>query len=542
MTVSPLPSFSRISWPVFGAAAVFTSITLALIAGTMRWTGGQLVYPVDDSYIHMAVAKTLATHGSFGVTPGRFEPASSSPLWTLLVAAAFRVFGVHDSAAMWLALLAALGALFALDHVLAFTMPHPLSRAAAALAIALAIPLPALVYTGMEPALHVLLVLVLTWSVAHVIHSDRNVSPARLVGLIVLVAVSELVRFETAFVIGPLALAAALRRRTALAASLVVGAAVAVGGYSWFSLAHGGLWLPNSVLLKSEIAHLHSGAEWRDFLVRVPTRLAQRPNAHLLAVALAAFGWLAWNRRASDSAAARIRTVLVVYVVTMTLHLQLAAVGSFFRYEAYVFALGLSAVVAALFVTFRAPRTMSSRRLTFSFVATSAAVVVLAAPIVVRALRPVSRAALAGRNIFEQQVQMGRFVRDYLPGARVALNDLGAIGYFSNATVVDLAGLATTEVARARLAGTYDTAFIEELCARQQVSVALLYKSWFERFGGLPRSWYPVAQWTIRDNIIAGDDDVTIYALRTSSADTLREAVRAFQARMPSRVQVELLP
>ena len=41
-------------------------------------TGATLVYGLDDAYIHMAIAKNLARHGVWGVTPFHFASASSS--------------------------------------------------------------------------------------------------------------------------------------------------------------------------------------------------------------------------------------------------------------------------------------------------------------------------------------------------------------------------------------------------------------------------------------------------------------------------------
>ena len=51
----------------------------------LRATGGVFMYPLDDPFIHMQVAKNLAFHQTWGIFPGEFASASSSLLYTLLL-------------------------------------------------------------------------------------------------------------------------------------------------------------------------------------------------------------------------------------------------------------------------------------------------------------------------------------------------------------------------------------------------------------------------------------------------------------------------
>src|SRR5688500_6460269 len=66
------------------------------LVGILLWvslarTGGTFVYAQDDPYIHLALARTLADHGVWGIRPAEFTSASSSPLWTLLLAALWKL-------------------------------------------------------------------------------------------------------------------------------------------------------------------------------------------------------------------------------------------------------------------------------------------------------------------------------------------------------------------------------------------------------------------------------------------------------------------
>ncbi|HVS96521.1 MAG TPA: hypothetical protein VHE54_08535, partial [Puia sp.] len=64
-----------------------TVLILALIAvvvpvaaieiNVLRHTGGTFMYPLDDTFIHMALARNLSFHGNWGMNPYAFASASS---------------------------------------------------------------------------------------------------------------------------------------------------------------------------------------------------------------------------------------------------------------------------------------------------------------------------------------------------------------------------------------------------------------------------------------------------------------------------------
>src|SRR5438552_9784183 len=81
-------------WPVCAAAAIYLAAVAAVVAISVRRNDGRFVYPLDDTYIHMAIAKHAALDHVWGVTPYAFTSSTSSPLWTLLLAATYAVVGV----------------------------------------------------------------------------------------------------------------------------------------------------------------------------------------------------------------------------------------------------------------------------------------------------------------------------------------------------------------------------------------------------------------------------------------------------------------
>lgn len=531
--------------PVVAVMLVLLGVTAALLRRCLQVCEGHLVYALDDPYIHMTMARNLATHGSWGIAPGAFDPASSSPLWTLMLAALVRTFGSHEAMPLILNVLCMLGVVVVLDRALREVIPRPIVRGGVLLVILLAIGLPGLALTGMEPILHVLIALLLAWAAAQRLGGPVPTSRRGEVRIAMLAALAVLARFESLFLIGSLGVAALARRRFATAAALAAGAGTALAGYAAFALPQGGLWLPNSVLLHDSLGHRHAYEGWEQFVRRIPDHFQHDRTEHLPALLVASAWFLLPRRGITSPHASAARVLLAVTGVTLLIHMQLADLDAFFRrYEAYLVALGVFGVVVALASGLGGlPDGPFSRlpRVPAPAIAALAAVTFFT-PFLIRGQQLLRWTPRASQNIYEQQLQMARFVRERFRDRVVAINDLGAVSYYGGARVIDLCGLASMPIARAILAKRYDTAFIERFCAAQGVEVALVYESWFVGTSSLPRMWVPVARWTLRDNLAAGDETVTLFATNPATADRVRKAEREFSATLPPRVAVETLP
>src|SRR5690606_4565753 len=200
--------------PAARLAAVTVVVTVvALYAATTWLTSGTFVYPIDDPAIHLAVARRLAHDGTWGVVAGEFQSASSSPLWTVLLAPT-----------QWLVRGAA-GELVPL-----------------ALAVAAAVAVVWLLRDGLAA-----------------------LRPGRRRPPVALAAAATATRYETGGVVVALAVGLAVaglgpwrdpdtppapaRRRVGAVAALAATAAAVVGGVGAVSLAFGQGLLPNSVVL-----------------------------------------------------------------------------------------------------------------------------------------------------------------------------------------------------------------------------------------------------------------------------------------------------
>src|SRR4029079_5892389 len=75
---------------VAGVAATFLPV-ISYEVQALR-LNGTFIYPVDDAFIHMELAKNLAFYGNWGINSHEFGAASSSILYTLILALLTKIF------------------------------------------------------------------------------------------------------------------------------------------------------------------------------------------------------------------------------------------------------------------------------------------------------------------------------------------------------------------------------------------------------------------------------------------------------------------
>jgi hypothetical protein len=222
-------------------------------------------------------------------------------------------------------------------------------------------------------------------------------------------------------------------------------------------------------------------------------------------------------------------------LIALGLHVVLAGIGSFYRYESYLVAMWIVSLAASLPTLGAAlPR---GRRRAAVVLAIALASAPVAAPFVRRGIVAHLQVPTASQNIFEQQIQMARFLAQHYPGAGVVANDIGAINFFAEIDNLDLVGLGTLEIMQSRLAGSLDAARIETLARQRRMQIAMIYDDWFVPYGRLPRSWTKVGEWTIAGNVVLGSDTVAFYAVTPQEIDRLVASLRAFAPSLPPSVK-----
>jgi hypothetical protein len=182
--------------------------------------------------------------------------------------------------------------------------------------------------------------------------------------------------------------------------------------------------------------------------------------------------------------------------------------------------------------------TPGDRALVPKRVAALALAAFLVYPCLVRAGAALIYLPLASKNIYEQQYQMARFIERYYQDSTVALNDIGAVNFLADVHCLDLWGLGNYKVTELRLRHEYHTPDILRLSRNNGVKVAMVYDDWYAgEIGGLPHEWVWVGRWTLLDNVVAGGDTVSIYAVDETETLPLMQKLREFSASLPKGVQ-----
>lgn len=523
-------------WPALIAIAGFLAAEGFIALRALRLTHGAWTYPLDDTYIHMSIARSFALHGVWGVTPDAFTSSTSSPLWTLLLAGAFALFGVRLLIPFALNLALGVGVIVVLQSMLRSAGLSRRATLVVLLAVVLGTPMPALAFTGMEHMLHIFVTLLVLRAGLRLLggSSTRGASVALVAGSLVL----TMVRYEGLFLIFALALLLALRGRWRIAAAPAIAGGLPVVAYGAISRAHGWYWLPNSVLLKGKTLHGPLRAWVKGLLNNGINQIWANP--HVLVLLIAALALLLVPRRTAPGFAGypgrENRDALVLFVVIALIHMQFAASGWFYRYEAYLVCLGLTLVGAGICLERERLRALWSRPWLPRALPALVLLVLLGRPLADRAVRSIQEAPRAAANIAEQQVQMARFFHRFYRGSTVAVNDIGAVAFLGDVHLLDVWGLASLEPARLILTRRWNLAASERLPREAGARVAIVYEDTFRQRGGLPAGWTALATWRIQHNVVCATDSVTVFALEAGETESLARHLREFDSELPPTV------
>lgn len=499
--------------------------------------GAELTYALDDPYIHLAIAKNWVQHGVYGVTPERFTPSSSSLLWTLLLAGLVVFLGPQGWIPLGLALLFAGMAVWAAWRILRdLCAGQVLVQWAGLLLFVVVVPLAPLVLSGMETSLQVFLTLAFAWETARILRQDAKEPLTRRawIGLVLLGMAFSATRYEHLALIALAALGLLLRRRWGLAAALLGAALLPVVIFGLVSMANGWFFFPSSVMVK---AFVQGETLWSDpqrlFMDRIDLLWSQHHLQVLVVPALAGLLISLFWRFAS----AGLRWLAFLFIPAAAAHVLFGHLGWFYRYEAYIVGLGWVVLVSMLGALVKSV-TWSSWRWWLRAAAAVIVVIYAVFPLAERGMRAWREIPGGMTNIYDQQIQMMRFLRTYYAGQTVAINDIGAISLWGEVGIIDLAGLGTVETARALQQRQPLRPVVRDLVQQKGVKVAIIYQHWFPP--DLTAGWTSVGTWTVEKQVTLGGATVIFYAVDPREAQALRQHLLEFSPNLPPGVRWQL--
>lgn len=517
------------------AAGAYALVTGVLLLACLRVSDGRLVYVLDDPAIHLAIARNVVEHGTWGVVPGHFESASSSPVWTAVLAVGVLVLPAGEEALAFVlnvvAALAVLGLVARTQTVLHPSRRRPIDVLATVVVAVVVLFLPAAAMVGMEHVLHLALLLV---AVPLLLRPGPAATRARAVLPYALVAVATLTRLETAFVAAGVGAALVLdalpwgrdaplpwRPVARRVVALGLASGVPLVAYGLVNKAMGQELLPSSVAAKSETLN---GADRFPEPREVMERLTLDPVLTVLVgacIVLAVLGWRARTRWATLGAAV---------AVTAALHVTLAQVGWYERYQIYLIGLAL---VALAWAARDVPASLRESR--------PHLVPLLVLVLLLTTTTKVSLTVEAPRGVadtYEQRYQAARFLDRYYDGEPVATGELGYISLFHEGPLTDFYGLGDHEVlvARREIRGEEPRqAYWDELVQRRGVGVAAIYPT--NLLAEVPDSWILVGTWELpRQPFTAYDRSFQFWATRPEEVERLHAHLEDFAPDLPDAV------
>ncbi len=385
---------------------------------------GQWGYSLDDSWIYATFARNLATGHGYSFNPGEHIAGATGPLYVFLLAALYFVFQDVVLPAKVLGI----GCLCASSILVYYSMKRmdPRDTVKPLLAGLLVALSPTLLWgsvAGLELPVYLLAACL---GIYFYVREQTTLA-------VLLWSVGVWLRPDGLFlVLVGLFLRRGLSLRNSVKPAIV--ALLIIGSYLAFNYAVGGSLLPTSVGIKAHVGGDVLGREraivrqWLD-LWGLPLRFDRMGGHAVLLLPALILGALLSVRR---------WPVLAAYVLGFPLAFALfgTPAGQYGRYIVYVIPVGV--LLGLVGMDYIARRALGRKYL--------GAVVVLGLACVGWQLVTAQRMGISHgwnvRNIDQMHRYIGETMRRAnSPGDTIAVNDVGAMGYFSDCYIVDLVGL-----------------------------------------------------------------------------------------------------
>lgn len=494
-----------ISLPLVSMASVALGfLTLQLVAFLQA---GVFEYPLDDVYIHLAVAEQIAA-GGYGVNAGEVAAAASSPVYPLLLVPFAGSDWQRYVPLFWnSAALLMCGWLW--GRILEQAGIDRTPRAVAlfwAAAVPLLINLAGIGFVGMEHCLHTATSLAVVLGLLRLLDEDE-ISPWLIAGIIL----GPALRFE-ALALSLLAAAVLVLRRRYLAGLLSGAAALGVIAlFMGFLVSIGLDPLPTSVQAKlGDDTYSNSLAGVIAFII---TTLSF-PNFWILVAAFASAAIM--PRFVPGLVQSPRRWLLFTILLALAAHMFIGKVGWMNRYENYILVASVAALAALGAGSGRQARLL--------------ALVPVVAATLVYAPHYLNHYPVATRTIDRQQAQMSRFAKVF-HGDSVAVNDLGWVAWQNPDYVLDIWGLGSKEALDLRRDGGPER-WVGELADRHEVDLAMIFDEWFR--ANIGEDWVRLGQLElIGRRGYTAQSDVAFYATSAEAAPTLRRELAGWEKGLP---------
>lgn len=491
--------------------------------------GFYFAYPLDDPYIHLAIAKNLSNYGVWGVSAFAFSPSSSSLLFTILIALCNSTISSSIYTPLFINIISGIFLLFVLMKISIKEQFSIKIYYLLGLLMIMFLPLIALTFVGMEHILQISFCLLLVYYVSDIFEKNK-ISFKTYVFIASIATIAISLRYETIFILFGIGVLLLIKKRFKDILIMTILPLAPIIVFGSISLENGAYFLPNSLMMKgiSPELNLYSILNlsflWFERVLHYP---------HILSsfIILAASIFLIDKNKRNLSN--RKFVFNIITIIAFILHLTFARIGWFYRYESYLIALLLFSFVSVLVDVIKLHHRVVLNYKKISIIV----LIIIATPFFARTVSSIYKSSLAPKNIYEQQIQMAKFVNKYYQNSTIVLNDIGAVAYFNKVKIIDVKGLASTEIARAIKQNNFTNSFLDSLSKAKKANLAILYDL-VTKFK-LPKDWEKVAKWKIKNNIVCWKDEVFFYAIGKNNYPILKEKLKKFENKLPKDVIIK---
>lgn len=502
---------------------IFSAIFISELALILKLNAGMFSYTLDDPYIHMALAKHIAS-GHYGINANEYSAPSSSIIWPYILAP-FAGFGWFNYVPLIINYACSLGTIYLFTQLFSRLFAEVDAKrkniltVIATAGIIVVTNIIGLAFAGMEHSLQVYLSLLLVYGVIISLREKRVPW-----WLMIAIIAGPLVRYEN-LALSLMAIVYLAAQRywiEALGSVFILGSLI--GGFSVYLHSLGLGYLPSSILAKSALAETGR----LDYVIPTFLRhLTLSAGCIFLILATISSAYHVFFSKITD------RYLAVIISAAIIAHMTVGYSGWYYRYDAYI----ISVAIMGMIYIFRGTLTKLYKRIGERGPIVNVVVLLIMCLWVGQIhLENTHKTIIAANNIFEQQYQMHRFVYDYYKEP-VAINDLGWVAYENPSYVLDLWGLASLDALNARLVAT-NSSWMDRLAGKHNVKLAIIYDAWFRT---TPKTWRPVAVMELsRERITPADRYVTFYALDSDSYENIKQMLLQFKEGLPAGVKLTI--
>lgn len=514
----------------FGMIAVYIILALAK-------TDNIYTYMIDDAYIHMSIAKNFALHNVWGMTEHQFSSTSSSPLFTYLLSVFISVFGNYSLIPLVFNLFMAVFTIYFLNSYYAKAFGAVKYVVVATLFTLLYAVMHLQVLVGMEHVFQVLMFVINIYFFQRFFQNGFKDIKAS-VGFLGSLMLLGIIRFEAMFYFASLSFLFLLIKNFRNGILVLIFGFLPILIFGYFNFQKSGHFFPNSVLVKGS-AFDFNGNYWlqiKDFALKKTLLNTSFYKVALIPLLMSVFFVFKDFKNGKTFKEILIDNFLLITLCsTLMLHNWFGNFKGTFRYEAYLMIGFCMVIIPRLKDFFVEPLVAAKKNLLLS------AFVFCNIVLLVYKFQNANLVILKGtEDVYTQHVQSAKFLHQYYNTSKVVANDIGAICYFTDIHLFDIAGLGTAEMIEfnenEKLFGDDFEVFLTNYCTKNNFDLAIVYEEWFN--GHVPKNWQKVAVLNI-DNKINARGNVAVFAINKGITNQLRENVKNFN--WDKRVKVDII-